>query len=253
MVLLGGLRAATRACLIVGSTSGLFVVYLTGCALRRDPDARARFRNGMIQRWARLQTRLLGIRIAVEGEPPQGSLVVSNHLSYVDILVLGSQFPCIFVSKAEVADWPGMGRVARSAGTIFVDRERKRELPRTAEQIATELERGSAVVLFPEGTSSPGAELLPFRPSLLAPAASTGCPVAYAALRYSAPEGHPPASESVCWWGGMTFGGHVLGLLRLPYIDAQVRFGPEPVRETDRKVLAARLWHAVRNLFEPTS
>ncbi len=250
---LGWGRGVRRVALLSVTTGALYGIYLGGYALRRDRIRRAAFRSRMIQRWARTSLWVLGARIRESGPPPESSLVVSNHLSYLDILVLGSRFPSLFVSKAEVARWPVMGLLARTSGTIFVDRDRKRDLPKVASQIAGELEAGSSVVLFPEGTSSGGADLLPFRPSLLAPAAQTGRPVRYASLRYQAPPGHPPASQCLCWWGDMAFGGHFWALLRLPYFDADVRFGAEPVGGTDRKVLADHLWHAVRNLFEPTT
>lgn len=249
---LGPLRLVWRVSALVSTTSVLFVYYLGA----RPWVPKRRFtawRNRMIQIWARTAVRFLGARVRAEGLPPGGCLVVSNHLSYVDIPVLASLFPSIFVSKAEVKGWPLMGTVASVAGTIFVDRERKRGLPDVAEWIGRELAAGSSVVLFPEGTSSAGAELLPFRPSLLAPASSAGLPVAYAAITYRSPEGHPPASESICWWGGMTFGGHILGLLRLPRFEVEVRFGPDTLQDPDRKVLADRLWHAVHTIFKPTT
>ena len=90
-----------------------------------------------------------------------------------------------------------------------------------------------------------------FRPALLAPAVALGAPVAYAALAYSTPTGAPPASEVVCWWGDMTFGAHVLALLRLPRVEAGVRFGSTPLTAPDRKVLAARLHGAVAARLQP--
>jgi 1-acyl-sn-glycerol-3-phosphate acyltransferase len=249
---LGQVRLVLRLSALVSTTSGLFAYYV---ALRPLVPKRrfTAWRNRTIQIWARTALQCLGGRVRAEGLPPGGCLVVSNHLSYVDIPVLASLFPSIFVSKAEVKGWPLMGTVAGAAGTIFVDRERKRDLPEVAQWIGRELAAGSSVVLFPEGTSSPGAELLPFRPSLLAPASSAGLPVAYAAITYRSPEGHPPASESICWWGGMTFGGHILGLLRLPRFEVEVRFGPDTLQDPDRKVLADRLWHAVHTIFKPTT
>jgi 1-acyl-sn-glycerol-3-phosphate acyltransferase len=238
--------------LVSGFTAGAFAGYLL--ARPFCPAAgRTAFRNRQIRFWARTTTRLMGIRIRSQGTPPQGCLVVSNHLSYVDIPVLAALFPSIFVSKAEVQSWPLMGPVARTMGTIFVERENKRGLPQVAEWIGRELAGGGNVVLFPEGTSSSGAELLPFRPSLLAPAVAAGRPVAYASIAYRSPEGHPPASEVICWWGGMTFGGHILALLKLPSFEALVQFGPDTLEDTDRKVLADRLWHAVHTIFKPTA
>lgn len=233
-------------------TSGMWALFVLRRSVLRDHRARVAWRNRMIRRWGRLCLPVMGVRVRVEGTPPSGCLLVCNHLGYLDIPVLASQVPTIFVSKAEVANWPLMGPVARSAGTVFVRREQKRQLVETAARIAEELELGSSVVLFPEGTSSGGEQVLPFRASLLDPAARGGLPVAYAALRYLSPKGFPPASEAICWWRDMPFGSHVLGLLRLPTIRAEIRFGADPLVGRDRKDLAQRLWEAIRAQFKPS-
>jgi len=246
------LLVPVRVALIVFITTALWIVYLAGGLVRRMPAQRIAWRNHSIRRWARVCLPVMGVRVLARGVPPAGNLVVSNHLGYLDILVLASQMPTIFVSKAEVAHWPFMGRVAASAGTIFVKREEKRSLVETAQQIEEELRLGSNVVLFPEGTSSGGEQVLPFRPSLLDPAARGGLPVAHVSLRYISPRGFPPAKEAICWWRDMPFGSHVLGLLRLPRIRAEVTFGAEPLVGSDRKDLAHRLWEATRAHFEPS-
>ncbi|QDU65586.1 lysophospholipid acyltransferase family protein [Engelhardtia mirabilis] len=215
---------------------------------------RRAWRDRCVHWWGSALVVALGIRVRRVGEIPTGGcLIVSNHLSYVDILVLASQRPLIFLSKAEVASWPGIGWMARAVGVLFVQRGDKRSLPAVAALLGAELEAGRAVVLFPEGTSSRGAEVLPFRASLLAPAAEGQAPVAYAALSYRTPEGHPAASQSVCWWGDMTFADHLIRLLKLPYVDAEIRFGSERFIDRDRKVLAQRLWQAVQAQFVPVA
>ena len=244
-------RLVFRSLAMPSLSCGMFVWYLGGLPVR-SAAGRTRWRNRMIRAWGRAMLRTMGGRLAVQGAPPGPSLVVSNHLSYVDIVALASSLPTVFVSKAEVARWPGIGILARFSGTIFVQRENKRDLPKAAGRIASELENGSGVVLFPEGTSGPGRQLLPFRPSLLDPAARGELEVAFAAVSYRTPAGCPPASQVVCWWGDMPFGGHVTRLLRLPYFEAEIRFGPETLRGSDRKDLSSRLWHAVKVLFEPT-
>jgi 1-acyl-sn-glycerol-3-phosphate acyltransferase len=249
---LSWLLVPVRVALLVAITTALWIVYLAGRLVRRTPARRVTWRNRSIRRWARVCLPVMGVSVVRRGEPPAGNLVVSNHLGYLDILVLASQMPTIFVSKAEVADWPFMGRVAASAGTIFVKREEKRSLVETAQWIEEELRLGSNVVLFPEGTSSGGEQVLPFRPSLLDPAARGALPVAHASLRYISPRGFPPAKEAICWWRDMPFGSHVLGLLRLPRIGAEVTFGAEPLVGSDRKDLAHRLWEATRAHFEPS-
>jgi 1-acyl-sn-glycerol-3-phosphate acyltransferase len=132
-----------------------------------------------------------------------------NHLGYLDILMLATQVDAPFVAKAEVAHWPVIGLLCRSVGTIFIDRARKRDLPRVIDEMVAALQRGRRVIFFPEGTSTSGATVLPFRSPLFEATIRTGVPVRYASLAYCTPKGAPPAHQVVCWWGDMTFIDHV--------------------------------------------
>jgi 1-acyl-sn-glycerol-3-phosphate acyltransferase len=175
--------------------------------------------------------------------------LVSNHLSYVDVLVFASQLNCLFVAKKDVESWPIVGALCRSVGTIFINRSNRRDLARVNGEIAQALEDGRGVILFAEGTSTKGSSVLPFRSSLLEAAVIQGFPVSYAAVSYRVLADDPPASLSVCWWGDMTFGSHFAELLRLRRIEATVSFGSTEIRAGDRKVLAERLWFEVNRLF----
>lgn len=210
------------------------------------------WRAGVTRAWARALLAVLGVRLEVEGRPPEPPfLLVANHLGYLDVLVLAATVPTVFVAKAEIAGWPVFGALARAGGTVFVDRAARREIPRVAAEMRRVLEEGRGVVLFPEGTSTCGAEVAPFRPSLLAPAAAGSLPVSWAVLGYATPAGSPPAHLAVCWWGDMPLPGHLLGLLALPAIDARVTFGSEAVADPDRKRLADRLHEEVTRRFVP--
>ena len=117
----------------------------------------------------RLILNLLGISVRVHGDPPrQGTLIVSNHISWVDILVLGAQRPAHFIAKKEVAGWPLFGQLAKLNRTIFIDRERRHQAQAQNMSIAARLEEGDCLVLFPEGTSGDGLRVLPFKSSLFA-------------------------------------------------------------------------------------
>jgi 1-acyl-sn-glycerol-3-phosphate acyltransferase len=209
-------------------------------------------RRVVLRRWALGVTRILGVRIAVEGPVPLPPFyLVSNHLSYLDIVVYGAVMPARFVAKQEVRNWPVVGFLARTMGTIFIDRTVKRDVVRVIDDLAGAVADGDGVVMFAEATSSPGQMVLPFRPALLEWAARSGQPVHYASLAYRTPADGPPAHLAVCWWGEMTFGRHLVALSRLPWIEATVRHGAGPIAEPDRKRLAERLHQAVSAQFIP--
>lgn len=238
------------ACLV---TIVLGLVWLAGNAVLAGSRARRdAWRRRLFRLWGRCLLGALRAELTVVGAPPAApSMLVANHLSYLDIPVLAACLPPVFVSKAEVADWPLIGRMSRAMGTVFVQREEKRELPAVNRAIAAALARGDAIAVFPEGTSTNGSRVAPFRAPLLAEAAKSGLAVHYASLRYETLPGDPPASTAVCWWGDMTFTPHVLELLALRGIRAQVIFGAEPIQDRNRKLLAEKLWHAVERVFIP--
>jgi len=213
----------------------------------------ARIRPGIMGRWSRGCLWIFGARVEVLGTPPEAPfLLVSNHLSYLDVIVIASAAPARFLSRADVANWPGIGPIARSAGTLFIDRASKRDLPRVIAQVQGAFEAGHGVIFFPEGTSSGGAEVLPFKASLFQFAAATETPVHCASLSYERPRERPSAAESVCWWADMTFGDHAFGLLAKPGFTALLQFAPEPVVAADRKDLAALAQAKIEGLFVPT-
>ena len=215
----------------------------------KQPGAKAATGVFWLQWVSRCLLRIVGGRLRVKGSPPRSGLIVSNHLSYTDIAALGSACPCSFVSKAEVRAWPFIGWAAELAGTVFIRRARRREVTGQVEEIKNALARGMPVVLFPEGTSTDGSTVLPFRPALLQAALETGCDVTPAALRYRA---DPPgdAVNDICWWGGVTFVPHLWRFLALRSFEATVVFGESRPAGADRKSEASMLHAEVRRLRE---
>ncbi len=244
------LRAGLRALLFLGLCLTLFPAFLVGHAiLWRHDTARERWRRAILKAWGRGGCWTAGTRIRVEGPPPSPPfLLVSNHLSYLDILVLSGTTGAVFVAKREVRGWPLLGLMAAASGTLFIDRARRADTLTVSRDLAAAFASGRSVIVFPEGTSSSGDDVLPFRSSLLEPAAASGHPVHAACLAYRIPGGQADPREAVCWWGDMDFGAHFWNLLGLPRIEATVRFDPDPETDSDRKALTARLETRVRRL-----
>jgi 1-acyl-sn-glycerol-3-phosphate acyltransferase len=156
------------------------------------------------------------------------------------VLALSAITPCVFVAKRQVHTWPLFGRLARFGATIFVDRDRPTDTPRASTQLHQALAAGLIVVLFPEGTSSDGTTVLPFRSALFQPAVELYKPISTAHISYTVEAGS--VEQDVCYWGKMVFLPHLLRFLRLRNVNARVKFAALATAFSDRKnaAVAAR-------------
>lgn len=241
------LRVIVRLVLLAIAISIGLVDYLFRCAFRR-PDTKLAARAAWLHRTTGRTLRYFRIETRSTGPVPTSGLLISNHLSYLDILVLSSLTPAVFVSKHDVKYWPVFGQFAVLAGTVFVDRARRFQVGRVNDEITVALDQGALVVLFPEGTSSNGETLLPFKSSLLEPATDPDWPLAIGWVHYEIDDGD--AGEEVCYWGDDTFFPHMLNLLGKRRVQATVRFGQYSRRNGDRKQLAQWLREEILALKE---
>ncbi|HTH45924.1 MAG TPA: lysophospholipid acyltransferase family protein [Candidatus Limnocylindria bacterium] len=212
---------------------------------RRDYRIRAEWSH----RHAKRLCQVLNLRVEAVGPVPSAQFLCSNHLGYLDIVTLVAVAPMVFVSKAEVRGWPIIGWLTQCAGTIYLQRERKGDLIEVARQFDPVLEHNVPVVMFLEGTSSGGDTVLPFRPSLLAPAVGNGWQVAPVGLDYSVSEG--TVAEDVAYWRDMTFFPHFVNLLGKSWLGGRVAFGAVRDPGADRKILAQELHGTVVALRRP--
>ncbi len=178
----------------------------------------------------------INLQLSTIGSSPSQGLVVSNHLSYVDILVLSGAMACVFVSKAEVEHWPIFGRYARWAGSVFVRRHDRADAARANVSVAESLQSGVPIVLFPEGTTTEGESVLRFHSTMLQPAIDAGAPITPCAITYELDEGD--VGQEVCWWGDMALLPHAWNLLGKKVIRARIAFGEPRVATGDCKELS---------------
>jgi lyso-ornithine lipid O-acyltransferase len=209
--------------------------YLFSCAFTHKlpkPMARAQW----LQRQSRRAVKIFDVRMSVSGPVPAGGLLISNHLTYLDILVISSITPAVFVAKHEIKSWPVIGLLAQMAGTLFIDRARRTQVGEMNAQIEATLNSGALVVLFPEGTSSDGRSVLPFKSSLFEPAACRMHSVTIGSIQYAMDDGDP--AYEICYWGDHVFFPHLLNLLGHRAFRVTVRFAPFNPPAVDRKELA---------------
>ena len=240
-------RSAPAATIFLAIGRATAVLFFSLCALIEIaaivPFVRAanrvHARAGWLHVWCRFACRVLGIHVRLCGSMPRSGLLVCNHLSYLDIIVLSSITPCVFVAKANVAAWALFGWLTRAAGTIFADRRRKLSAAAAIEEIREAMAEGALVVLFPEGTSSDGSGILPFKSTLLQPALDLGCNITAAAIDYSLSGGS--VADEICYWRDMTLVPHLLNLLTKPVIKSKLVVAPVVFRCGDRKEIARAL------------
>ena len=218
------------------------------------PRLDAAGRQQRIQWWSAKLVRLAGLQLHVQGTPrPGATLLLANHVSWLDIAAIHAVAPrARFVSKADVLSWPLLGWLIRNAGTLFIERERKRDALRVLHQVAEALQAGDCIAVFPEGTTGDGATLLPFHANLLQAAISVEVPVQGIALRYSDPQHRfSPAAQFL---GETTLLQSVWRMLSARDLGVHVDLlAPQGARHADRRALAALLREQIHECLHGTA
>ena len=209
-------------------------------------------RRALTQRWSRRLLAVLNVECRVSGrlDPDAGNvLVVANHVSWLDIFVLNALCPARFVAKAELAKWPVAGRLVRGAGTLFVERTRRRDTHRVNRVVAQALAQGDIVAVFPEGTTTEGASVLPFKSALLQPIVDAAGEVQPLALRYRTPDGTRSAAPS--YVGDDPFMASFWRICGMPALVVDVTaLARMPAAERHRRALAREAEAAIRTVLD---
>lgn len=241
----GGLRSA-RICLravwralrlLAHVAKGLCIVAL------RFPRLSEERQHAHVQAWAATLLRRAGVRLQVEGSPPAGgpALLVSNHISWLDIPLLHAARHCRFISKSDVKGWPLIGTLATAAGTLYIERSSRRDAMRMVASMAEALRRGEILAVFPEGTTGDGRELLPFHANLLEAAVQADAPALPVGLRFA--DGKTGATSfAATYVGDETLLGSIWRVLAADDLVAVVRYGPlQQSRGRERRAWAEDL------------
>jgi 1-acyl-sn-glycerol-3-phosphate acyltransferase len=230
-----------------------YFIHASVLLILRDPETR-QDRAEWLHKFCARAMKGMGISVSVKGRFPARGAVISNHLSYMDIVTLAALHPCVFVSKREIEAMPVLGWMTTRAGTVYVERGRGGSAVRAAEAMQKAMDDGLPVVFFPEGTTSNGKALLKFHSGLIGQALLAGAPMTAAFIRYSLTEENGPdvdVSEDICW-GDRPMLAHIWKFLSLRGVHAEVRFAPAPIvfstDELHRKAAAIEAQAAVAAL-----
>lgn len=214
------------------------------------PRLSAEQRQMRVQVWSRGMLRRIGIELVVKGQPDMRGplMLVANHISWLDITSLHAARFCRFVSKADIAQWPFIGKLASGIGTLFLERSSRRDAMRVVHHMAASLRAGDVLAVFPEGTTSDGRSLLPFHANLIEAAIVANVPVQPVALQFiDRTTGQP--SFAPCYIDDDTLAGSVWRTLVTPGIAVVITFGEIQFAEArNRRVWAQALQQAVADL-----
>lgn len=223
---------------------GMWTIYV------RFPQLNPEQREMRVQAWALQFLALWQIHLKVTGQPvPHGpALLVANHISWLDIVVIHAARHCRFVSKSDIRDWPLVGLLATGAGTLYIERTNRKDALRMVNDMACAMQDGDVVAIFPEGTTSDGLDLLPFHANLIQSAIQAKAPVQPMSLRFvDTLTGE--ITLAPCYIGDDTLLGSMWRTLKAPHITAQVHFGAlQQAEGRDRRTWAHDLREEVIRL-----
>lgn len=233
--LTGPLRATRRALQML-TTFASHGAFEATCRLLLGPDLKRCL--WITHAGAQSMLAPMGIVMHVHGKPPHGehgALLVSNHCSYADIVLIAANCATTFLAKKEVSRWPIIGQAATAVGTVYVDRSSPESRRASRARIHQRIHHGISITVFPEGTTTPGPSTLDFRPGTFATAVDAGVPVVPVAIAY-----HDPRDA---WIGDDGFVGHFMSRFSRPRVRVSISFGP-PLQDDDVEALrlAAQTW-----------
>lgn len=218
---------------------------LATCALV-FPWLGSKRRNALVERWSRKLLGICGVEVeqSAGAEALEHAMIVANHVSWLDIFVINALHPCRFVAKSEIRAWPILGWLAAKAGTVFIARGNRRDLRHIFKGLVDSLEQGERVAFFPEGTTAPQGNLLPFHANLFEAAVDAAVMVQPYAVRYV--DAHGALHHSVDFIGDMTFAESMVVILSGPPIRAQLAcLAPIPAAGAHRRELSAAAHGAI--------
>lgn len=204
---------------------------------------------------SKLLLKILSFDLKLKGElPKKGAMIVGNHMSYLDILIYLSFFETLFVTSVDMRERLFLGQITQLGGCLFVERRNPRKLPTEMRAVKEFFKKGFSVCIFPEGTSSDGSTILPFKNSMFQIPIETGCPVQPIALKYTSIDGEsfsPKNCDKVCWYGDLKFFQHLVGLFSLKKIEAYLEILPQidSSKFKDRKTISVHTHQILKEKY----
>lgn len=242
------LRACWRLCRVLAHVLvGAWIIRF------RFPKLSQAQRDMTVQAWAEALLAHMRIQLVVTGTLPESGpvLLAANHISWLDIVVMHAARHCRFISKASVQHWPIVGTLATGAGTLYIERESRRDAMRVVHHMAERLQAGDILAVFPEGTTGDGTELLPFHANLLQAAISVHAPIQPVALTFK-DETTGMQSFAPCYIGDDTLLASLWRTLCTQGLVAVVRFGaPQSAQGRDRRAWASDLRVTIQDMRNP--
>jgi 1-acyl-sn-glycerol-3-phosphate acyltransferase len=217
--------------------------------------ATLQLRAAWLQRFATLLLRAMDVKTSCEGTFPSTGVIVSNHSSYLEVMAMASQHPCVFVAGAELAKIPLLGYMSTMAGTVYVQRGHGGSALKAKDSIQSAADAGVPIVIFPEGTTTDGSSLLEFRSGALGQAMEAGLPVTAAFVSYQLNGRNPPGTtvkNDVAFWGDAELFHHIFHLLALRGVQVNIQIADRPIAfppgQINRKQAATEARAAVMQL-----
>lgn len=223
-------------------------------------ERRQRIIMNVCQYYSKLWNFIFNVHVHknIDGLEHGPCMIVSNHLSYLDIPVIASVAPCLFITSVEIKNTPVLGHICQAAACLFVERRNRLKINSEISEIRDALKAGLNITIFPEGTSTNGSHILPFKKSLLHASVGSGARIVPICLNYTHVSGeviNTKSRDSVCWYGDMSFLPHFVRFLSLKRLDVEINVGGSfsADKAPDRNYIAERSRKVIVERFSPIS